>query len=511
MSVCEKGKIQQGEEGFKVYKKQILLGTFYFLVYWILIPAFLISLGFFLSSWSFPLAVEVLGKVISAIGFVFAMISAAYMITDGRGAPMSCCPPKKLVKCGTYSMCRHPVYLGYIFYMNGLSLSYGSSYSLVFSLIFSLLIILWALLIEEKTLLRKFPEYEAYKKEVPAFLPKKPEKDDRCPPLFFMFLFFIGHIVSWFTWDIKFEKDERVPEEGYIAVANHTTYLDFAAVIYTLGHFVSFPVSLFHYERNRWLYRSVGSFPIKRHEPDIRAIMKILSYVRKGGRLGIFPEAERSWDGRFLGFKEGFDKLLEKAPKPIVAVRIEKAHLLFPRWARFFKPGRVLVKVKCFDDPKEVEEFFRGSYVDPDDVYPSYKGVENYVYRCPRCGTIGSIKSRKTGFHCKECGFAMEKPTVGDLWKIREENMEALRLPYIDTADLVDPYGRTLKRGIKFLMNEDQIEYDGKVLKREDVKSFLVEGRHEVFFYDGKEMIGFRFKKSALLWNDLYHKFWSSS
>ncbi len=492
-----------------MYKKQILLGLVYFLGYWVALPVILILLGneFFphqLQSWA-----KLAGAIMWPAGLFFSMLSAAYMITDGRGAPMSCCPPKKLVRCGIYSMCRHPVYLGYFFYITGLSLFFKSLGGLFFSLALSALTALWAVLVEERRLLKKFPEYREYKRQVPAFIPKKPEKDERCPPLFFMLLFFVGHIVSWFTWHIRFEKDDKVPEEGYLAVANHTTYLDFAVVIYTLGHFLSFPVSLFHYERHKWLYRSVGSFPIKRHEPDVRAIARLISYVRRGGRVGIFPEAERSWDGRFLGFKEGFEKLLEKVPKPIVAVRIEKAHLLFPRWAKTFKPGKVYVKVKCFDDPKQVEEFLSGEYVSSDDVYPSYKGVENYVYRCPKCGSIASIRSKKTGFYCRECGFSMERPTAGQLWQIRDENKKALQLPFTDRADLLDPYGRVLKRGIRVIMNKSALEYDGKVIKREDVKAFLVEGRHEVFFYDGKEIVGFKFKKtSALLWNDLYEKFW---
>ena len=492
-----------------MYKKRILQGLALFIIFWILLPAAIVTGGSLLGGIIFNEPVKVLGKVLAAIGFTFSMIASSYLITDGGGGPMFCCPPKKLVRCGPFSMCRHPIYLGFSLYISGLSLSYSNLGSLASSLTFSALTFIYALTIEERKLKETFPEYEEYRKNTPAFFPKLPKKDDRCPPLLFNFLFFVGHIVQWFTWDIRFEKECEVPEEGFVVVSNHVTYLDFAVVVYTISRFISFPVSLFHYERHKWLYKNVGSFPISRHKPDVKAIVKMISFVKKGGRLGIFPESERSWDGRFLGFKEGFEKLLSKLPKPYVGLRIEKAHLLFPRWGKRFYPGKVFVKVKCFDDPKKLEEFLSKPSVDENDTYASYKGVENYVYMCPRCGSVESLKSSKDGITCKSCGFSLKKPSAGTLWKIRENLKERLSIPFTDHADILNPYGKVLEKNVKVTMHEDHIDIGKRRIDKDEVKAFLLEGRREVFIYDGKEMIGMKFKKSsALLWNDLYEKFW---
>ena len=490
-----------------MYWKWIWIGIALFLLYWIALPIALISVGSLMLSGDLPSWVQTLGRVLAPLGFVFGMVSASYALIDGGGVAY-CCPPKKLVRCGTYSMCRHPMYLGFVIYILGLSMKFGRAGALLISLIFSASIVLFALLYEERKLIEKYgKDYEEYRKKVPAFFPKLPERDDRCPPLLFQLLFYVGHVISWFTWDIRFEKECEVPEEGYVVVSNHVTYLDFAVVIYTLSRFVSFPVSKFHYERHKWLYDLVGSFPIKRHEPDVRAIMKIISFVRRGGRLGIFPEAERSWDGRFLGFKEGFDKLFSKIPKPIIGLRIEKAHLLYPRWGKRFYPGRVFVEVKCFEDPKELEEFLSKPSVDPKDTYPSYKGVEKYVYMCPKCGSFHSMVSSKNGFRCEKCGFKMKKPTVGDLWRIHDEIFEKLQVPYEEEGELVDVYGKPLGKRVKVRIEKDRLVVDGKVMEKESVKSFIAEGRREVFFNTEEGMIGFRFK-SALLWSDIVEKFW---
>lgn len=492
--------------GDGVYKKQIAIGFALFLIYWVALPIALITIGGYLNSEQISENLEAFGSVLGWIGFVFGMISASYALIDGGGIAF-CCPPKKVLQCGTYSMCRHPMYCGFMLFLNGLALKYGNLGSLELSITFSIFLIIFAVIYEERKTMKKFPDYSKYKKEVFAFIPKFPKIDDRCPPLLFQLLFYIGHIISWFSWHIKFEKDCEIPEGGYMVVANHVTYLDFAVVVYVLSRFVSFPISFFHYERNKWLYKLVGSFPIKRHKPDTRAIIKIISYIKKGGRIGIFPEAERSWDGRYLGTKEGFDKLAQRVPKPIVAMRLERAHLLYPRWGRKFLPGDVFVKVRCFDSFEEAEEFLKDPSVDPNDIYPSYEGVERYVYRCPECGNYHSVESNKKGFRCRKCGYEIEKPTVGKLWKMHDDNYKSLELPFTEEAEIIDEYGRSTGERAIVTMSDEEIRYNDKILRRCDVKSFITEGSKEVFFYDGEKMIGFKFK-SALLWSDLVRKFW---
>ncbi len=489
-----------------MYWRRIIQGLVLFLIFWILLPSLIVSIGVLINPGGFPETLKLFGKLIGLFGFAFGMISASYLILDGGGGPMFCCPPKKLVRCGTYSMCRHPIYLGFILYIVGLSLAFGSRGSLITSVVFSILVVMYAFL-EEKKLVERFPDYKNYKKEVPAFIPRKPTRDETCPPLLFMLLFYVGHVISWFTWRIEVEKRCEVPEGGYVILANHVTYLDFAVVVYAISRFVNFPVSHFHYVRHEWLYKNVGCFPIKRHVPDVKAIRKIMEIVKKGGRVGIFPEAERSWDGRFLGFKRGFEKLLEKLSKPMIGLRIEKAHLRFPRWGKIFYPGRVKVIVDCFDDPKSVERFLSKPSVSENDVYNSYRGVEKYVYMCPKCGGFGTIKSFKKGLECSKCGFKMVKPTVGDLWRIHDDIVKMLKLPYEEKGVLVDLKTGRFGDEVLVRMTEDRIEYDGKTIKREDVVSFIVEGRTEIFIYDGEDIHGFKFE-SALLWNDLLKRFW---
>jgi len=69
-----------------------------------------------------------------------------------------------LMTTGIYSIIRHPMYLGFILWLIGFSVYFGSSFSIVLSLLFIGNILFWRHL-EEKELEKRFPAYLDYKKK----------------------------------------------------------------------------------------------------------------------------------------------------------------------------------------------------------------------------------------------------------------------------------------------------------------------------------------------------------
>ena len=485
--------------------KSFLVVLISLIAFWILLPLGVVEVG----NYFMPYTVQIpkpLGILITVSGFLFAMISSLYLMVDGGGFPISFYkPPRKLVKCGPYSMCRHPIYLGFLIYLLGVSFIRSNLGSIIASLIFSIFTILWAVFFEERKLLEKFGgKYEKYREEVPAFIPRFPKRFENCPTLLFLTLYVIGHLIVPFVWRIKVEKNCDVPEEGVIFVSNHVTFLDFALLIYAVKRFMNFPVSYIQYMWNEWFFRTVGTFPIKRHEVDVGAIRKTLKIISDGGRIGIFPESERSWDGRFLGFKKGVEKLLERAPKPLIGVRIEKFHLLFPRWSGFFHRGRIEVVVKCFESVRELEKFLEPPSVDPDDVYKDYRGIERYIYLCPECGTVASIRSTKDTIFCEKCGFHMKRPTVGELWKVHDEIRKRIPLHITDKVEELDSLGKKPVKEVIMRFERDRILVGEREIPVTEIKSVLLEGRDKMFLFTGEEILGFRLKRtSILMWKEL--------
>ena len=69
-----------------------------------------------------------------------------------------------LITSGIYSKIRHPMYLGFIFWLIGFPLIFEAIFSIILSLIFICNILFWRYL-EEKELLDRFPTYLDYKKK----------------------------------------------------------------------------------------------------------------------------------------------------------------------------------------------------------------------------------------------------------------------------------------------------------------------------------------------------------
>jgi len=67
-----------------------------------------------------------------------------------------------LITHGIYSRVRHPMYLGFIFWLLGMSLFHGGIISLVLCIVFIANVLFWRYL-EEKELEERFPEYKNYK------------------------------------------------------------------------------------------------------------------------------------------------------------------------------------------------------------------------------------------------------------------------------------------------------------------------------------------------------------
>ncbi len=69
-----------------------------------------------------------------------------------------------LITSGIYSRIRHPMYLGFLFWLIGLPLIYGGIYSFFLGAAFGINVLFWRYL-EEIELGNRFPGYKSYKKK----------------------------------------------------------------------------------------------------------------------------------------------------------------------------------------------------------------------------------------------------------------------------------------------------------------------------------------------------------
>ncbi|MDC3045385.1 isoprenylcysteine carboxylmethyltransferase family protein [Gammaproteobacteria bacterium] len=119
---------------------------------------------------SFDGNIKNIGLVVYVIGMLLVMASmnanefaeTTVNIQEERG--------QRVIETGIYSMVRHPMYTGFIFFITGVNIWLGTYLSLTLSLVFLAIALKSRISIEEKTLLNDLEGYEDYCKKVKARL-----------------------------------------------------------------------------------------------------------------------------------------------------------------------------------------------------------------------------------------------------------------------------------------------------------------------------------------------------
>lgn len=155
---------------------------------------------------------------------------------------------------------------------------------------------------------------------------------------------------------------ELLPEAGgAIIVANHVSFLDpcmvgasFRKPIYYLARKSLFKGFL------GWLLPRIQVLPMDLGKGDLASMKRILSLLKEGHRVLIFPEGTRSPDGTLQAAEAGIGFLIAKGGVPVVPVRLFGAHECWPRTSSWPRPGRITVVAGPAVDFSELPEGLTG-------------------------------------------------------------------------------------------------------------------------------------------------------
>jgi 1-acyl-sn-glycerol-3-phosphate acyltransferase len=165
-------------------------------------------------------------------------------------------------------------------------------------------------------------------------------------PTVSLFLKHLAGSLARVLLDIRITGMENIPLKGaFILASNHVSLLDGIILGACLPRLVRFMTknSPFNNPVIQTILRMAGAFPVRRYHTDVVAVRNAFRVLQGGHLLGVFPEGERSWDGRMLPFKRGTLRLMLAAGKPIIPVGISGIYELMPRWTHSIK--RVPVRI----------------------------------------------------------------------------------------------------------------------------------------------------------------------
>lgn len=139
---------------------------------------------------------------------------------------------------------------------------------------------------------------------------------------------------------------EHIPEGGCILASNHVSFFDPPLI----GTCVERP---FYYLARKTLFvppvmdkllPRIQAIPVDQEKPDMVGLKRIIHLLRSGEGIVLFPEGERSTDGKILSGQPGVGLVVAKSRVPVIPTRIFGGHAAWPRGGkpRPFTPLKIV-------------------------------------------------------------------------------------------------------------------------------------------------------------------------
>lgn len=231
------------------------------------------------------------------------------------------------------------------------------------------------------------------------------------------------------------EAERLRPEGACLIVSNHVT--DFDPLLLAM----SFPDTALYYVASehifrqgllsRWLERLMEPIARRKGSTASDTVKAILRHLKAGHAVCLFAEGDASWDGRPVGIFPATGKLARLSGASLLTYRLEGAYLSKPRWGRGIRRGRVRGHAVHLYTPEELrgmkpaeitaaierdigENAWERQRLSPVRYIARHRAerLETALYCCPRCGRIGSLRSRGERLSCS-CGLALRYTETG--------------------------------------------------------------------------------------------------
>lgn len=264
-------------------------------------------------------------------------------------------------------------------------------------------------------------------------------------PLFYTAAYYLLRVVFAiffrFTCERKF--DSQKLQGPSIIIAPHSSLIDPLLVMLALGsqmklHFVA---GSFLQEGKGflpWITAKMKTINITQFNSDYIAVKQMLTMLRSNESIAIFPEGERTPDGRHELFSDAFIKLVQRAKANLIYCNIDGAFLSWPRWSgykglRFGKitatseliyTGEQTSKLELDEIREKMAELlqvndYRNQLLRIKNGKKAYnywhynlaRGLDNLLYSCPNCQEhLVIYQANRNSIACSFCNF---KATIG--------------------------------------------------------------------------------------------------
>ena len=250
-------------------------------------------------------------------------------------------------------------------------------------------------------------------------------------------LYFIVYIILYpfliLFFRLEVDRSGYKPPKGpFIVLCNHSSFMDFL-----LAMLVVYPKRLNAVAAQKfYLYKPLdkllpvmGCIPKNLFDPDVRSIKRIMTVIKNGGHILMYPEGRCSTDGVYAGIHTSTGKLIKKLGIPVISCHIEGGYVCMPFWRKGIRLGRErvsLANLLSADDTQNktvdeinaaIDDRLSGSEAPPPPTRKPFRtfrarslaeGLHNILYLCPKCGNEFTMETKGNTIRCTACGNSAE-------------------------------------------------------------------------------------------------------
>lgn len=260
---------------------------------------------------------------------------------------------------------------------------------------------------------------------------KKPNKI----VLFFCYVFAWPYLKYKYKLKIINKINLKKNKPPYIIIANHAAVFD---PVIIQGAFypqaINFVGSYSHFQNKKisWLVKQTGTISKFQYQKDLKAVREMLSVIKRGGVLGLFPSGRLPSCGAGFPLPTTVSKLLKLCSVPVVSVKINGSYLCRPKWAKSSRKGRIEIIIEQLFSKEEIKEKDIAEItkiINEKLMFNDYEwnrtkqqrfkgkklaeGLETTLYCCPSCDSEFKILCRNDEILCRECGFKLRIKETG--------------------------------------------------------------------------------------------------
>ncbi len=234
-----------------------------------------------------------------------------------------------------------------------------------------------------------------------------------------------------------------IPKDGpFVVLGSHASNLDFLFTFVALyPHRMNALVSSYFFGSKALslLLKSLRCIPRKQFSADPASIRAMLGVLKRNGSVLLYPEGEVNGTGRFDRMPPGIGRLCKLMGAPVYAAVNNGSYMTRPKWGHGERKGRVECKVTLVADAADLaalssraldERIQRALYYDdhtwqkqarvPFKQGEQTAGLENLLYKCPRCGAEGRMRTSADTISCAACGNGARMDVYGLLHPARK-------------------------------------------------------------------------------------------